>query len=172
MYKILTIDGKDYKLEYNVEAALYKNGIDRLIEFLGGTFGAQEGKEIVNGLPEKEKVETMQKLILNLKNEMTNLPNTALELFYMGLLEHHGPDGDGSILTMKDAKHLVSKLFAEQPEDGICDFATLLSMCTDQMGEDGFFKRTGLEKILAQSTVEKPNRATRRANTRQSGTKS
>ena len=32
--------------------------------------------------------------------------------------------------------------------------------------------RAGLEKILAQSTVEKPNRATRRSNTRQSGTKS
>lgn len=34
MYKVITISGKDYKLEYNIEAALYKDGIDRFIEFL------------------------------------------------------------------------------------------------------------------------------------------
>ena len=172
MYKVITISGKDYKLEYNIEAALYKDGIDRFIEFLGNTFGAQDGKELVKGLPYQEKVRVMQRMILNLKNEIINLPNTALELFYMGLLEYHGPDGDGTVLTMKDAKRLVSQLFFEQPEDGICDFAALLSLCADQMGEDGFFKRTGLEKILAQSVAEKPNRAARRSNAKLSVTKS
>lgn len=84
MYKVITISGKDYKLEYNIEAALYKDGIDRFIEFLGNTFGAQDGKELVKGLPDQEKVLVMQRMILNLKNEIINLPNTALELFYIG----------------------------------------------------------------------------------------
>ena len=101
-------------------------------------------------------------------------PNTALELFYMGLLQHHGEDGDGTVLDIKSAKRLVTQYFAEQDtaENGINDFAALLSVCMNQMGEDGFFKRTGLEKIMAQSTGVKPNRAARRAATKGSGNKS
>ena len=173
MYRTITIDKKDYKFEYTIEAALYKDGIDRLIEFIGGTFGAQSGKEIADQLEDKEDREkVMEKMIENLKNEITNLPNTALTCFYMGFLEHHGPEGDSSISSMRDAKRLIGRFFEEQPEDGVKDFASLLAMCIDQMSEDGFFKTIGLEKVLGQNTEEKPNRAARRASTKQSGTKS
>ena len=163
MYKVLTIGGKDYKLEYSIEAALYKDGIDRLIEFISGTVGVQSEKEITKGLDSEKKALVIKQLVENLKNEVLGLPNTALEIFYMGLLEYHGQDGDSTILSRKDAKHLISQLFEEQSEDGIKDFATLLSVCMDQMGEDGFFKKMWLEKIAGQNADAKPNRAARRA---------
>lgn len=172
MYKVLTIGGKDYKLEYTVEAALYKDGIDRLINFLSGAFGIQGEKELTKGMSDEDKDKIRRELFGNFKNEILDMPDTALTMFYSGLMEHHGADGDGSVITKADAKRLVKQLFAEQPEDGISDFAALLSACFDQMGEDGFFRRTGLEKIMAQNTDAKPNRATRRASTKQLKTNS
>ena len=174
MYKTLTIGGKDYKLEYTIEAALYKDGVDRLIDFIGGFSGVQGEQEITKGLEPESKTKVRIQIVNNLKSEITNLPNTALELFYMGLLQHHGEDGDGTVPDIKAAKRLVAKYFAEQDkvENGINDFAALLAVCMEQMGEDGFFKRTGLEKIMAQSMNTKPNRAARRAAAKASGNKS
>ena len=166
MYKVLTIGGKDYKLEYTVEAALYKDGIDRLMNFLSGAFGIQGEKELTKGMSDENKTKVRIELFSNFKSEILDLPGTALTIFYAELMEYHGADGDGSVVSKDAAKKLVKQLFAEQPEDGISDFATLLSVCFDQMTEDGFFKRTGLEKIMAQSEDVKPNRAARRANTK------
>lgn len=172
MYKVLTIGGKDYKLEYTVEAALYKDGIDRLIEFVGSKEMPEVGKQITKNMTEEEKEKVLIQVFNSIKSEITGLPNTALILFYSGLLEHHGPEGDGSVCSLADAKKLVKQLFSEQSEDGVSDFAELISVCFEQMGNDGFFKTTGLEKIMAQSEDEKPNRAARRANTKQLKTNS
>lgn len=174
MYKILTVNGKDYKLEYTIEAALYKDGVDRLIDFIGGLGGAQSESDITKDLDPESKTKIRIQIVNNLKSEITNLPNTALKLFYMGLLQHHGEDGDGTVPDIKSAKKLMTQYFAEQDsvENGVNDFAALLSVCMNQMGEDGFFKRTGLEKIMAQSTGVRPNRAARRAAAKGSGNKS
>lgn len=173
MYKVLTIGGKDYKLEYSIEAALYKDGVDRLIDFVGGLGVVQGEPDLTKGLDSELKTKVRVELIKNLKSEITNLPYTALELFYMGLLQYHGEDADGSIPDIKAAKKLVTQYFEEQDkvENGTNDFAALLSVCINQMEEDGFFKRTGLEKLMAQSADTKPNRATRRATAKASGSK-
>lgn len=178
MYKILSINGKDYKLEYTIEAALYKDGVDRLIDFLSGTLGVQSEEKLTEGLSDEDKNKVRVQLVKNLKSETTNLPNTALTLFYAGLLEYHGEDGDKSVQSLKDAKHLVKQLFME-PETTVSDFAELLAVCMEQMGEDGFFKRTGLETLAKQVSKEaenqeipKPNRATRRAQAKISDNKS
>lgn len=168
MYKVLTIGGKDYRLEYTIEAALYKDGVDRLVDFLGGTFGAEGADAIAEKLSDEEAKKTVRvEIVKNLKSEVTNLPNTALILFYSGLLEYHGEEGDQSVMSISDAKHLAKQLFAEQPDDGIKDFADLLATCIDQMAADGFFKTTGLETLMQNaaksSGVAVPNRAARRA---------
>lgn len=167
MYKVLTIGGKDYRLEYTVEAALYKDGIDRIVNFLSGTYGIAGEKEMTKELSDEDKIKVRKELLTNFRSEILGLPDAALTIFYAGLLEYHGPDGDGEIQSKGDAKRLVKQLFSEQQEDGITDFAALLSMCIEQMGEDGFFKRTGLEKFLTQGETAKPNRASRRAKAKQ-----
>src|SRR5699024_4191307 len=92
-------------------------------------------------------------VIDNLKSEINNLPNTSLILFYAGLLEYHGPNGDRSVLTQKDAKKLIKLLFQEK-DSKITDFAELLDVCLNQMNEDGFFKTTGLEKMVGAQNTE------------------
>lgn len=174
MYKILTIGGKDYKLVYSVEASLYQDCIDTLIGYLGNVGGIIDEKKLTDGLEKTAKIEVRRALVSGLRDQILNLPNTALTLFYAGLMEHHGEDGDGTIPDKRAARRLVLKLFEEQKsvENGIKDFAALLAVCMDQIAEDGFFKLTGLETIANTAAAVKPNRAARRAAKKVSGPKS
>ena len=150
MYKILPIGGKDYKLEYTVEASLYSDCITELREFLGKTSGAVVESEITENMNDEQKATVRSQLLKNVLSGMDNLPKTAITIFYAGLLEHHGEDGDRSVLSMKDAKNLVRQYFEDHAEDGTDNFYDLLLICMEQIGADGFFKRTGMEKALTE----------------------
>ena len=143
MYKVLPIDGKDWKIEYSIEASLYGECTEKLIEFM---------QTIADELPENatsEQITAARKNFIKEKiSGICDITNTALTMFYAGLLEHHGPEGDRSIMSKKDAKQLVRKYFAEHAEDGTGNFYDLLQLLMEQMGEDGFFKMTGVEKIF------------------------
>ena len=82
MYKILTIGGEDYKLEYTIEAALYSDCVAKLSKFLTNMGQAENEKDI-------------EKLL----DGVSNIPQTALTIFYAGLMEAHGThaDGDGRV---------------------------------------------------------------------------
>lgn len=134
MYRIIPIGGKDYKLEYSIEASLYSDATKKLMDLMFAFEEAQtdeDAKRIIDGL--------------------ADLPRTSLTMFYAGLLEHHGPDADGSVSTLRDAKILVSQYFAEN--EGT-NFNTLMSMCAEQMGDDGFFNLIGLTD--SQTQEQKP----------------
>ena len=80
------------------------------------------------------------------------------------------PDGDGSVPDIQTAKHLIAQYLKEHSEDDTGNFFGIMQMCIEQMGEDGFFKLTGLEGMMNQfSQTAKPNRATRRAEAKASG---
>lgn len=154
MYKVLPIGGKDYKLEYTVEASLYSDCTEKLINFMSDTFGVSQVDETTDESTRKE-------LIKNSITGISNIPEIALTMFYAGLLEYHGEDGDGSVLSMKDAKKLVKVYFSEHTDDGTDNFYDLLTMILEQMGEDGFFNRVGLTKMLNQGqTTTKKRRKT------------
>lgn len=172
MYKILNIGGKDYKLEFTIEASLYGECTEKLINFMGKTMGAAEEKSITDGLNQQEKTEVRKQLLANSISGISNMPDTGLTLFYAGLMEHHGEDGDKTIMTKQDAKRLLKQYFAEHTGDGTDNFYDLVAMLMEQMGEDGFFQRTGLEKMLGQNGAEKGNRQQRRAAAKASGSKS
>ena len=94
MYKLLKIGGEDYKLEYTIEASLYADCVSSLtglmtdIEMAGTS---NDIKKVLSGI--------------------SNIPNTALTLFYAGLMEAHGthPDGDGRVPDIQAAKLLIAK---------------------------------------------------------------
>ena len=72
-----------------------------------------------------------------------------MDMFYAGLLENHGPDGDGMIQSRADARHLYKQFCKEHPEDErAMSYYALCTAIASQMEEDGFFKRTGMEDIL------------------------
>lgn len=155
MYKVLQIGGKDYKLEYSIEASLYADCTASL-----------------TGLMTEIQIAGDSKDIKRIVSELSNIPQTTLTIFYAGLMEHHGvhPDGDGSVPDIQTAKHLIAQYLKEHSEDDSGNFFGIMQMCIEQMGEDGFFKLTGLEGMMNQfSQTAKPNRATRRAEAKASG---
>lgn len=155
MYKVLKIGGHDYKMEYSVEASLYADCTASLTGLMTEIQIAGENKDI-------------RKVI----SEISNIPQTTLTIFYAGLMEHHGlhPDGDGTVPDVQTAKRLIAQYLKEHSEDDTGNFYSIMQMCIEQMGEDGFFKLTGLEGMMSQfSQAAKPNRATRRAEAKTSG---
>lgn len=133
MYKLLSINGKDYKLEYTIEASLYDKCVESTAGLLAKFGGAAQEKD------------TMAMI-----NGIANIPQTALTVFYAGLLEAHGthPDGDGRVPDIETAKKLLASLLIEHKDDELGDFYGVFEMCLSQMEEDGFLKLTGLETVM------------------------
>lgn len=134
MYKTLEINGNEYRLEFTIEASFYADCTTSLMQLLTNMDEAQSKKDL-------KKV----------FDEIANIPQVALTLFYAGLMEYHGIDGDGSVPNKATAKQLVKQLMKEHTEDELGTFDGILSMCIEQMAEDGFFKKVGLEGILEQA---------------------
>ena len=135
MSKVLRIAEHDWNLTYEMEAALYPPCITALT-------GLVADLEATGG----EKADIKQAL-----SGLAKIPEVALTLFYAGLLEYHGPSGDGLINSMSDAKKLVKQYFEEQAESGEGNFYALLEACVNQMTSDNFLRRIGLEDIASQS---------------------
>lgn len=130
MYKIITIDGEDYKLEFSVEASLYSDCVQKITNIMVDIYGGQEDADI--------------KQILA---GFSDIPSTAATCFFAGLLEHHGVEADGTVPNFKTAKALAVKLLRDE-NSGIDNWYDIFSMCVDQMGEDGFFDLIGLGEML------------------------
>lgn len=126
----MVISGKEYRLEYTVEAALCDECVERTMNLFMAIGEAQNEQDV------KKVVSTM-----------TDIPRTALYLFYGGLLENHSDEIKG----VDDAKHLVSIYFKENKDDEEANFYGLLTKCLEQMREDGFFKQIGLEQAMNQT---------------------
>lgn len=139
MYKIININKKDYKLEYSLEASLYPESTERLLEFMSSTDADNENdkiKGIIKG--------------------MSNVPQTTLHMFYAGLLEHHGntENGDGTVTSLSNAKALLKQYISENKSN----FYSVMEMILEQMGEDGFLELIGLNEML-QTEEETPKKA-------------
>lgn len=140
MYKELSVGGKAYRLEFSIEASLYGDCTERVFSFMNAL--DDSGAET----PE-EKASKVKEMI----KQTSELPMLALHMLYAGLMEHHGEDGDRSIMTLRDAKGVLKTYLIEHKDMGDGDYASLIALLIDQMGEDGFFNLIGIDKILNQA---------------------
>lgn len=131
----LNVGGKEYTIEYTIEASLYHDCAERVIQFFKEAYAGQTGQDIDKAI-----------------RSMTDIPNTCMVVLYAGLLEHHGPEGDGSVPDMKAAKRLIKEYFAEHKGEDSDNFYGLLTLLIEQMGNDGFFKQIGLEQAATAET--------------------
>lgn len=128
---ILNIGNKDYNIEFNIEASLNAECVDQITEFVCGLNKANTRNPIQAVL-----------------NSVKDKPKTVLAMFYAGLLEHHGEDGDGTITSKADAKKLLKQYFAEHKDDDAGNYYALYSLLLGQMEDDGFFGLIGLEQTM------------------------
>ena len=138
--KKITINKKEYTFEFSIEASLYDDCTKSVMDMFvkgGMVTGAAEAKDVEGAMD-------------NLIDTIANLPNKALTLFYAGLLEHHGPEGDGSIQGMSDAKRLLADYLKEKKKS----FRDVLGEMMDLMAKDSFFDLIGLNQITTDLTKD------------------
>ena len=133
MYKVLTIGGKEYRLEYSIEASLYADCVTSLMGMMADVENADNEKNV------KKMLEGM-----------SNIPQTALTIFYAGLMEAHGshPDGDGIVPDIQTAKRLISEYMKEHKGEDSGNFYGVMNICVEQMVEDGFFELVGMNALM------------------------
>ena len=141
--KRITINKKEYTFEFTIEASLYDDCTRSVMDvFVKGG--------MVQGAAEANDVEAAMD---NLLDTLANLPQKALTLFYAGLLEHHGPEGDGSIQGMSDAKRVLAAYLKENNKS----FRDVLGEMMNQMAEDHFFELIGLDKATEELASQTEN---------------
>lgn len=132
------VGDKKYVLEYTFEAAENQKCVDAMTDIFGGAMMTKI---------DETKSEALQ--IRDFLMTISDLPRMAMDMFYAGLLENHGEDGDGTITSRLDAKRLYKQFCKENPEDAMAtSYYGLITVISTQMEEDGFFKRTGMGDIL------------------------
>lgn len=132
------VGDKEYTLEYTFEAAENQKCVDAMTDIFGGAMMTKI---------DESKSEVLQ--IRDFLMTMSDLPRMAMDMFYAGLLENHGEDGDGEIMSRLDAKRLYKEFCKENPDDVMASsYYGLITVISEQMEKDGFFKRTGLADIL------------------------
>lgn len=137
--KVINIGGKDYTFEFTIEASLYNECTEKVVS-------------LMSSMEDAKDKESTKELI----SSMSNIPQTALTMFYAGLLEHHGEDGDGSVMDKKDAKALIKKYFAEHKDDETGNFYGVMSLMIDIMEDDDFFSQIGLNQLAEGQTKKQP----------------
>ena len=118
------IDGKEFVIEYGSVAML---SCPECVEHVLNLVHLNEQKDI----PLSRRFGTIMK----------DVPQITLLLFHAGLLEHHGEDGDKTVLSLNDAKSLLKKYFRENAE---ATFLDLLAELIGQMDKDNFLALLGM----------------------------
>lgn len=138
----LTISGKEYTIEFSIEASLYNECTEATMDMI---FAIGEARGQAESIADDENAQeaymsVMRKTVMS----VSHFPQTATTLFYAGLLEHHGQTGDNTVRSMEDAKRLI-KAYILENNTNFYDIMNLMIQC---MGEDHFFELTGMESFL------------------------
>lgn len=131
--KIIEIGGKEYTIEYTIEASLYSECTEKITNLLAN-IGQAQSKEDIKGII----------------SSMSDIPQTTLTMLYAGLLEKHGAEvGDGTITCKADSKKLIRKYFEEHSSEEEGNFFDMMEMLIDAMVDDDFFNRIGLNRMIS-----------------------
>lgn len=136
---VIKVGRNEYTIEFTFEASLYGECTEKVIAFM-------------SAIPENGTADEIKHFITSL----SDIPSTTLTMFYAGLMEHHGEDGDGTVTSKKDAKAILKAYIEENRDNEDGTFYAVMEKMIEQMGEDGFFDRIGLTKILSTEEPKKP----------------
>ena len=130
---VLNIGGKDYTIEYSIEASLCNECTEKVTGLMVGLSEAQSEEDIKGVV-----------------KSIADVPMTTLTMFYAGLIENHADE----VQSMADAKQLVRVYMQEHKEDGTGNFYALMELLIEQMGNDDFFNLIGMDKMFQTEEVK------------------
>lgn len=133
--KTITVDNKDYTLEYTFEAAEHKELVQKMFNVLSGAYLVKHSGAIKGG--DNEEMQAAGVMIYGVSEMVSEIPHICITAFYAGLLENNPLSADEAKTVMKahmkESKISYRKLFEE------------IKQC---MEDDGFFDLSGLTEML------------------------
>lgn len=126
--KVLEIGGKNYTFEFSIEASLYSECTEKVVELMS-KMDEKDAKAVISGI--------------------SNIPKVVITMAHAGLLEHHSEE----IKSENDTKALIKQYLVEHKDDEKGNFYSLMEEMFACMGDDGFFKLIGLE-TMSEKTVK------------------
>ena len=127
----LTIDGKEYVLEFTYEASMYKELVNRMFNLLTMSYIAKN--------EDSKNPNNVVTLIDGIADMTSDIPHVCKIAFHGGLLENHDVKADEAVKLMK-----------QYMKENSIGFYELFEFIKEVMEEDGFFKLSGLEGMLTQ----------------------
>lgn len=134
MYRVIEHDGKEYRLEYSLEAYMTKY-VDQYGEYRTHVAPLVD---LMNRVNEDENNEAAG------MKAAFDMPEVAAHAMYAGLMRWHGRGkrGDKTIVTFDDAAEFCWELIEAHPDDEyLGSWTGLIKMCIEQIEADGFFTR-------------------------------
>lgn len=137
--KTLTINEKEYTLEYSFMAAEHKETVQKMFNVVSGAY------LIKHSDVEEDKTAVMDALLQGTGEMVADIPNIVKTAFYSGLLEHHE-------VSEEDAYELMKSYMKENK----ISFKKLFDDIKTCMEDDGFFDLSGLTEMMEEmnSSVE------------------
>lgn len=128
--KTITVNGKDYKLEYSFMAAEHKDTVQKMFNVVSGAYIVKRA----NAIKEEDAAEAM---IEGTSEMVADIPHIVKTAFYSGLLENENVSEDKAYEIMK----------AYMKENKI-SYRKLFDDIKECMEDDGFFDLSGLTEML------------------------
>lgn len=145
--KKIMIGGKEYTFEFTIEATLHDTGIEEVINQMIGLGVIQEEAN------QAKTVEERLEVLRNYVRQSSTFTRDTASMFYAGLLEHHGINGDGTIKSKAESNALLKQYINENAD---LDMYMVYTEMIEEIGKDNFFKKAGYEKMF--QTQEQPTK--------------
>lgn len=134
--KEITVNGKDYKLEFTFEASECKDLVNRMFKIMTMSYIAEDMKDL------DEQV-TVKAMLDGAAKQVADTPETCKIAFYAGFREHNP-------LTMDETVEIMRNYMKENK----VSYAKLFKEIKEWMETDGFFEISGLNDMIAEMYPE------------------
>lgn len=135
--KILTIDGKEYKLEYSFMAAEHRETVQKMFNVVSGAYLVKKADLLEDGNSENKKEVVANAMIEGTSEMVADIPHIVKTAFYSGLLENHEVSEEAAYALMK-----------QYMKENKISFRKLFDDIKECMEEDGFFDLSGLTEMM------------------------
>ena len=134
--KNITVNGKEYKLEYSFKAAEHKDTVQKMFNVLSGAYFIK--KTSISQNDEDLSKESVAIAMIDGTGELvSDIPHIVKTAFYSGLLENEK-------LSEEEAYELMKNYMKENK----VSFRKLFEDIKTCMEEDGFFDLSGLTEMM------------------------
>lgn len=130
--KTITINNKEYTLEYTFKAAEHKDTVQKMFNIASGAYIVKQAQAIGDDL-----TKVASAMIDGTSEMVADIPNIVKTCFYSGLLENHK-------VTEEESYELMKSYMRENK----INFKKLFDDIKTCMEDDGFFELSGLMDMI------------------------